>query len=178
MSQSINAIRKAARSYHLSQAIRIAASPQAVFDHVDDIHNTGWHMEKSSMPMMGSRMNVEVLSKNRTGLGATYRWTGKVLGMTLDFTETVVKWVKNKERVWRTIGDAKIIIMANYEMAFLIKPVDAGSELTVQIRYELPRDLFGRLLGLLLANWYSKWCLANMTNDAKAALEMVNSTAE
>jgi hypothetical protein len=61
--------------------------------------------------------------------------------------------------------------MGNYEMAFFIEPVQGGSGLTVEIRYELPKPLFGNLLGLLLANWYGKWCLNNMTNDAKAALE-------
>jgi hypothetical protein len=171
MAQTLNAVRKTASTYHLSQSVQIAASPAAVFDHVDDIHNTGWHMEKSSMPLMGSKMTVEVLSKNHSGLGATYRWTGKVLGMTLDFTETIVKWVKNKERVWRTIGEPKIIIMGNYEMAFFIEPVEGGSELTFEIRYELPKPFFGKLLGVLLANWYSKWCLNNMCRDAKAALE-------
>jgi hypothetical protein len=157
--------------YHLSRSIRIAAPPEAIFNHVDDIHNTGWHMEKSSMPLMGSRMSVETLSTNHTGLGATYRWTGRVLGMPLDFTETVISWVKNKERVWRTIGEPKIIIMSNYEMAFFIKKAKGGSELTIEISYELPRAFFGKLLGLLLADWYSNWCLTNMTSDAKAALE-------
>ncbi len=174
MARTMNAVRKAAHTYHLSQSVQIAASPAAVFAHVDDIHNTGWHMEKSSMPLMGSKMNVEVLSDNHSGLGATYRWTGQVLGMPLDFTETVVKWVPNKERVWRTIGEPKIIIMDNYEMAFVVRPVGVGSEFTVEISYELPKTFFGKFLGLVLGNWYSKWCLNSMCNDAKAALEREN----
>lgn len=156
---------------HYEQSIDIKANPNEVFAFMDDIHNTGWHMEKSSMPMMGSRMEVEVLSKNSNGLGATYRWTGRVLGLPLDFSETVVTWLKGKERVWRTIGEPKIIIMGHYEMSFKLRPVLEGTNLTVSIDYELPKAPFWKFVGWLLAGWYSKWCLNNMCKDAKAGLE-------
>ena len=155
----------------LKQEIEIKSSPEKVFAYADDIHNTGWHMSKSSMPMMGSKLKLEILSKNPTGEGAVYRWSGKVMGLTIDFSEIVTKWVKNKERVWKTIGQPKIIIISNYEMWFFTDPSEKNTKLTFGISYDLPKDIFGFILGFLLADWYSKWCLNNMCQGAKDALE-------
>lgn len=155
----------------LSESIEINAPADVVFRHVDDIRNTGMHMTESSMPMMGGALALEVLSPNPLGLGATYRMHGKVMGMTIDFTETVTEWVPNRKRVWKTIGEPKLIIMGGYEMSFLVEPVGGGSRLTFGISYDLPESFFGRILGWLLGNWYGRWCLRNMCRDAKSALE-------
>jgi hypothetical protein len=39
------------------------------------------------------------------------------LGLTLYFSESVTKYVPNREKVWRTIGDPRLLIMASYECA-------------------------------------------------------------
>lgn len=40
----------------VSETVEIRAPVEAVFAHVDDIRNLGWHMTgRSSMAMMGSR---------------------------------------------------------------------------------------------------------------------------
>ncbi len=155
----------------LKQEIVINAPPERVFNYVDDIYHTGWHMSKSSMPMMGSSLKLEILSKNSTGQGAVYRWSGKIMGLTMDFSEIVTKWVKNKERVWKTIDQPKIIIMSNYEMWFFTDPIGKNTKLTFGLSYDLPKNVFGFILGFLLADWYSKWCLNNMCQGAKDALE-------
>lgn len=171
MAETTIAALNTGKTIHLSQSIMIHATPEKVFAYMDDIHNTGWHMEKTSMPLMGGKMSVEILSKQRSGLGSTFRWTGRVLGLTIDFTETVVRWVANEERVWRTVGDPRILIIGNYEMRFFTKQVLQGTQLTVEIDYELPKPLFWNFMGRLLASSYSRWCLTNMCNDARAALE-------
>lgn len=155
----------------LKQEIEINSNIEKVFSYVDDIHNTGWHMGKSSMPMMGSSLKLEILSKNATGQGAVYRWSGKVMGFTMDFSEIVTKWIKNKERVWKTINHPKLIIMSSYEMWFFVDPARKNTKLTFGINYNLPKNIFGLILGILLADWYSKWCLNNMCQGAKDALE-------
>jgi hypothetical protein len=53
---------------------------------LDDLGVTGMHMTKSSVPMMGGKMNLEFLSSHKTELNTKYRWTGNVLWMQLDFT--------------------------------------------------------------------------------------------
>jgi hypothetical protein len=156
---------------HQTRSILIHASPEKVFAFVDDIHNTGMHMEKSSMPMMGSKMSVEIVSKQNTGLGATYHWVGNVMGLPIDFSETVTDYIPNRLRVWRTIREPKIIIMGSYEMRLSTDPQPEGTLLTIEIDYEYPRPIFWNLVGRLLAGWYGNWCLNNMTNDAKTTLE-------
>ena len=155
----------------LSQSIEIRAPVDVVFRHVDDIRNTGMHMTDSSMPMMGGGLALEALPPIASGVGATYRMHGKVMGMTIDFTETVTEWVRNRKRVWKTVGEPKLVIMGGYEMSFVIEPAPSGSTLTFGITYDLPASLFGRILGWLVGSWYARWCLRNMCRDAKEALE-------
>ena len=128
----------------VSETVDIQAPAQEVFAHIDDIRNVGGHMtEESSMAMMGSKLKVEVLSSNPTGLGATYRYSGKMMGLTLDFSESVTKYVRNREKVWQTIGEPRLLIMSSYEMRLSVEPLrPSSSRLTVSISYELPRSWF------------------------------------
>lgn len=157
----------------VGETVKIQAPAEEVFAHIDDIRNVGWHMtEQSSMAMMGSKLKVGVLSREPTGLGATYRYSGKILGLTLDFSESVTKYVPNREKVWHTIGEPRLLIMSSYEMRLAVEPLQPpSSRLTVSIAYELPRSGFWRFMGTLLAGWYSRWCLRRMCQDTKRALE-------
>ena len=157
---------------HTQKVIEIRASPERVFAHMDNIANVGWHMEgKRSMPMMGGKLHLQKLSENATGAGATYRWHGKVLGMTIDFKETVTKWIGNKEKIWSTIEDPKIIIMSKYEMRLHLAPTENGTRVMFEIDYELPGSLLGKILGKLLARKYADWCLRRACEDTKRILE-------
>jgi len=65
-----------------TETVDILAPAESVFGYVDDIRNVGWHMtERSSMAMMGSCMKLEILSDQPTGLGATYRYSGTMMGL-------------------------------------------------------------------------------------------------
>jgi hypothetical protein len=98
----------------VSETVEIRAAVEAVFAHVDDIRNLGWHMTgRSSMAMMGSRLKLEILSDQRTGLGATYRYSGTVMGLSIDFSESVTKYLPPREKVWRTIGKSQLLIIAS-----------------------------------------------------------------
>jgi hypothetical protein len=157
----------------VTEAVEIAAPAERVFGHVDDMRNAGWHMtERSSMAMLGSRLKLEILSERATGLGATYRYSGKVMGLSLDFSEMVTKYVPNREKVWRTIGRPRLLVIRSYEMRIAVEALaGAASRLTISIAYELPRSPFWRLMGRLLARPYSRWCLRQMAGDAKRSLE-------
>ena len=156
-----------------SATVAIAKPAETVFAFIDDIRNVGSHMsEQSSMAMMGSKLKLEVLSARPTGLGATYRYSGKVMGLTLDFTESVTKYVPNREKVWHTTGSPRLLIMSSYEMRLAVESLSPStSRLTISIAYELPSGWFWWSVGNLLAGWYSRWCLRRMCQDAKRALE-------
>ena len=145
-------------------------TPEQVFKCIDDLGVTGMHMTKSSMMMMGSKLNLKFLTEKHTGLASKYKWTGKMMGMAMDFTVEVTKWIPPKEKIWETIGDTKLIIYSWYRMHLLILPASNGCTAELSISYEKPKGFFNKILSFLFADWYCKWCLKQMLNDAKRSL--------
>jgi hypothetical protein len=65
-----------------------------------------------------------------------------------------------------------LVIIASYEMRVAVAPLPpASSRLTIAIVYELPRSGFWRIVGLVLARPYGRWCLRRMCRDTKRVLE-------
>lgn len=153
-----------------SKRIIIHSSPQQIFSQLDDFSKTGMHMSESSMMMMGSKLNLEQLSTN-PGLGASYRWSGKLMGMTMDFSETVTKWQPPKLKEWETVGEPKIIIMSWYRMRFEITAAENGTIVKISISYLPPKVWLYKILSFFFAKLYCNWCLNNMLNDTKRELE-------
>ncbi|HRO86210.1 MAG TPA: hypothetical protein PK110_15405 [Niabella sp.] len=146
-------------------------TPGQVFKCIDDLGVTGMHMTQSSMMMMGSKLNLEFLTENHTGLGSKYRWAGKMIGMPMDFTVEVTKWISGQEKIWETIGDTKLIIYSWYRMHLIVTPMLNGSKAELSISYEKPKGFFNKILSFLFADWYCKWCLKHMLGDAKIFLQ-------
>jgi hypothetical protein len=161
-----------------TQTVDIAAPAAMVFAHVDDMKNIGGHMtDRSSMAMMGSKLTLEIVSPRVTGVGATYRYHGTMMGM-LDFSESVTSYVPGREQAWRTIGEPRLLILGGYEMRVLVEPQSpSSSRLTMSITYDLPRAPGWRLVAMVVAGWYSRWCLHRMCKDTKQALERMGSSA-
>lgn len=155
----------------IGRTIQIFTSPEKVFETVDDLGVTAVHMTQSSAMMMGSKLHLEYLTEHHTGLGSKYRWTGTMMGMKMDFTVEVTKWIKGIEKIWETIGESGMIIYSWYRMHLLVKPNPNGAEAELSIAYEKPKGWFARIISFLLADWYCNWCLKNMLNDAKSASE-------
>ena len=62
----------------LSRSVTIEAPAERVFAYVDDIRNLARHMSESgSMPMMGSKLKLEIMTPQPTGVGAVYRYSGR-----------------------------------------------------------------------------------------------------
>lgn len=148
------------------------ATPEQVFKSIDDLGVTGMHMTRSSMMMMGSKLNLEFLTENHTGLASRYRWTGKMMGLKMDFTVEVTKWISGKEKIWETIGAAKLIIYSWYRMQLIILPTLNGCKAELSISYEKPKGFFNNILSILFADWYCRWCLKHMLGDAKKSIEL------
>lgn len=151
----------------------INAPADQVFAYVDDMRNLSRHMSESpTMPMMGSKLNLEIVTPEPTGVGATYRYTGKMFGLVLDFSEAVTTYIAGREKIWHTIGNPQLLILRDYQMRVLVEPVTpATSKLTISIDYELPKAGGWRIAGWLLGDAYSRWCLSGMVDGSKRALE-------
>ena len=162
----------------LSAAVVIEAPAASVFAYVDNIENLGAHMaERSTIPMFGSRLTLRVLSSARTGVGATYQYTGRVLGLPIDVVEPVTAYQPGRQKAWETQGRPRLPIMGAYRMRADVEPQGLHrSTLTMSIAYTLPRVRRWRLLGRLLAPSYARWCLRAMVRDAKRAFERDGAT--
>jgi hypothetical protein len=148
---------------HYERTMRITGNPDSVFAFMDDIRNTGKHMTESSGAMAGSKLQIEWLSENKTGPGTKYRWTGKVVGMKMDFTVKVSEWAGGK-KVWGTVGEAKMIVIDWFEMYLITTPAPAGdTDAKLGIYYTKHKGLWGFLLG----KWYAKWCVKTMLKDTR-----------
>ena len=143
---------------------------EKVFDCLDSLGITGAHMTQSSAMMMGSKLKLAFLTENHTGLGCIYRWSGKMMGLKMDFVVEVTKWVQNKEKTWETIGEPKLIIYAGYRMNLLVMQVKNGTQADLSISYESPKRFFNKILCFLFADSYCRWCLNKMLGDAGKAL--------
>jgi uncharacterized membrane protein len=121
----------------LSRSVTIEAPAERVFAYVEDIRNLARHMSESrSIPMMGSKLKLEIVTPEPTGVGAVYRYSGRMMGLTIDFSETVTKHVPGRENVWRSIGKPELLIIAGYEMRVLMEPVSAtSSRLTISMSF-------------------------------------------
>jgi len=151
-----------------------SSAPELVFQKIDDLGVTGMHMTESSMMMMGSKLNLQYLSENEKGLGTKYRWTGKIMGMEMDFTVEVTRWIPGKEKTWETVGLAKLIIFSWYRMHLDVSETEEGALATLSISYERPKGILYQFLSFLLADFYCIWCLNNMLNDTEKALKKTN----
>lgn len=157
-----------------SRSATIDAPAERVFAYVDDIQNLARHMsERGSMPMMGSKLALDIVTPEPTGIGATYRYSGRVMGLTIDFSETVTRYAPGREKVWQTIGHPRLLIIDEYEMRVLVEPLgDNRSTLTISIDYALPRRFPWRVLGYWLAASYARWCLDSMIEGTKRDLQL------
>lgn len=147
------------------------APADKVFSYLDDLGVTGMHMTKSSAMMMGSKLNLEFLTNYKTGLGSKYQWKGTMMGMKMDFTVEVTKWVEGVEKVWETVGEAKMIIYSWYRMHLLVYPKGNTAQAELSITYKKPNGWFARIISYLFADWYCNWCLKNMLHDSKRKIE-------
>jgi predicted ATPase len=144
---------------------------EKVFSYLDNLAVTGMHMTQSSAMMMGSKLHLEYLTPIHTGLGTKYRWTGTMMGMKMDFTVEVTKWVEGVEKVWETIGESKMIIYSWYRMHLLVYPKGNATHAELSITYDKPKGWFAQIISFLFADWYCNWCLKNMLADAKTKIE-------
>ena len=149
----------------VKRVVNIKSKPEEVFAFIDDIENMGMHMTKANAPMMGSKLTIEWLTQHKTGLGSKYRWRGKAMGMKMDFTVEVTKWIEGKEKTWETVGEAKMIVLSWYRMYLILTPLQKETtQAELGIYYTKPK---GSFLGFLFARRYAVWCVKNMLKDSQ-----------
>ena len=79
-------------------------------------------------------------------LGAKYRWYGRIMGMTIDFSETVTQCQPHQLKELEIVGEAKIIIMPWYRMWFDISLAENGTNAKISISYLPPKEWYYKIL--------------------------------
>lgn len=150
----------------ITRTVTLAASPEAVFAHLDDQTRLGEHMEKPSGMMGGGRMTYEFDAGRGQSVGSHIKMGGSAFGLSLFVDEVVTERTPPFSKAWRTDGEVRLIIMRGYTMGFDITAVNGGARLSVWIVYDLPHGSFG-WLAWPLAALYARWCVSRMASDAK-----------
>jgi len=82
---------------------------------------------------------VEVHGVVGTGVGQQYEWTYKMAGLLLHGQSVVVEMVPNDRAVHQSIGTIGSV------WTFVVKPLDGGTELAVEVEYNVPIPVLGKL---------------------------------
>ena len=151
--------------FHAESSAIIFAPIAEVFTYLDDPKLLSSHMGKSSMMMLGSRMNTSVDAGAGQQVGSKIRIRGSVMGMSLALEEEIIERQAPYTKIWQTIGKPQLLLIANYRMGFEIVSTENVLQVHVFIDYCLPESAIGKLIGQMLAGVYARWCVQKMIND-------------
>jgi hypothetical protein len=153
---------------HHECAEQIAASPERVFDFLDDPAHLTEHMSRSSWAMGGGRMQLFLDEGGGRRAGSKSTLRGSAFGLDLFLEEVVIERASPIRKVWETSGTTRLWVISHYRLGFEISALPDGSLVRVFIDYAFPTAGIGRLLGPLFASVYAKWCVRRMLDEARA----------
>jgi len=153
---------------HADASVRLRASAEEIFAHLDDHRRLSAHMTRRSWRMAGSRMAVHADAANARAVGSMIRVSGRVLGIRLELEEIVVERDPPVRKVWETTTPPRLLVIGPYRMGFAISPERDGALLSVFLDYALPDSGLERWLGRVMGAWYARWCTRRMAKDAAA----------
>lgn len=147
----------------------IAATAEALFDHLDDPMHLAEHMTRPSPMMAGAAMRLDTDAGRGRALGSVIRMQGRVLGIPLQVEEAVTEREPPWRKTWETLGEPRLLVIGAYRMGFTLAPRGAATRLSVWIDWALPERAPARWLGRLFGPAYARWCVNRMLADAVAA---------
>ncbi len=150
---------------HYHNSIVLPALPEHVFDYVDDHVLFSSHMSRSSWMMMGSKMNVSTDNKLGKEVGSHIFLDGSIFGIPMFIDEVVTEHKKPSIKSWKTVKVRNLLVVGDYVMKVEIFPQAQNSLFRVSIDYDRPKK--NKWLGILLGDWYARWCVRQMLDGAK-----------
>ncbi|MFZ5683404.1 MAG: SRPBCC family protein [Pseudomonadota bacterium] len=116
----------------------VAASPEVLFDWLDDPARLGAHMTGSSVMMGGGAMSYEFDNDEGRALGSRIKMDGQAFGIDLSLEEVITQREPPSRKSWRTVGQPRLVVLGGYDMGFDIRPVGGGFRLRVWIDMDCP----------------------------------------
>ncbi|MEK7665680.1 MAG: SRPBCC family protein [Patescibacteria group bacterium] len=106
-------------------------------------------------------INGKTTSPNRTGVGASYEWYGKLGPFKLKSIEKIVEWQERKHVAY----NGKLFGI-KFDSSMNVRGIKKQTQLTVSIEYKVPFYLGGVITDSLLIRWiiqdYIKKSLGNL----------------
>jgi hypothetical protein len=164
---------------HEETSVEVEATPEALFERLDDHSRLSSHMQQSSWMMGGGSMRIESDDGRGRRVGSRIQLSGRAFGIPLSVEETVMERVPPLRKVWETDESPRLLVIGPYRMGFEIARLAQRSRLCVFIDYALPDGFWTRWLGRLLGGCYARWCVRRMVDDAVrhfAAVPRVDTT--
>ena len=144
---------------HISRSVSISRPPDAVFTILTDVDR---------LPEWAATVvETRELSHPTLEVGCTFRQTFRVLGHELDSEWRVTEF----DRPRRVRYEAGSTQGGRLEMVQTVRPLDHGSEVTLEIDYELPGGILGRIADKVIAERQNE-------HDAERSLEALKRIAE
>ena len=122
-------------------------------------------------------MIVEVDAAKGQAEGSHIRLSGRVLGVQLFVDEVVTKRDPPVQKIWRTVGQPRLLVIGTYTIGIEVAPENGGSRLRVFIDYEPPDGWATKWLGRIFGGMYAKWCVDQMLTGAAMNFAPVHSAA-
>ena len=155
--------------HHFERSALVNTSPEEAFAFIDDHARFSSHMNESSWMMGGGRMSVELDAAKGQAVGSRISLCGRVFGVGLSVDEVVTHREPPTNKVWKTVGAPRLLVIGAYTMGVEITQVDGGSRVRVFIDYELPKAWITYWLGMLFSRFYAGWCVDQMLDGVRKA---------
>lgn len=144
----------------ITKSIEIAASPEKVFDFIND-------MEKMNELRKGSSEG-EYTSKGPIGVGATLHYVGRAGGSQAEWDMEITEFERNKKVSMHTIGAGKFKIQGSHTLETTAK----GTKLTNTMDYEVPYSILGKIVDKIKVHKDIEKQIEKQLRDMKKAIEV------
>ena len=119
----------------LTKSIEIEASPEKVFDFINDTERMNKAHEGFTQ--------ATYTSKGPVGLGTTMHMVGKHGGSNLEWDMKITEFEKNKKVTMYTETPSRM------KLALILEPTAKGTNLTQALDYEVPYSFVGKIVDKL-----------------------------
>ena len=143
----------------LTKSVEIEASPEKVFDFINDTKK----MNEASKGFA----EMEYTSKGPVGVGTTYHLIAKIGGQERESDMEITEFVKNKKMSSHTIGASK----AKMTGSWTFEPTAKGTKWTMSMDYEVPYSVLGKVIDKLKVSKDMDKVMGKMLENIKKALE-------
>lgn len=134
-------------SHHEQYEGNVGASPDSLFEMLDDQTRLSAHMTKRSWKMGWGKMEILLDEQRGKAVGSHIVLRGRVFGIPIYLDEVVTLREPPVRKKWETVDQPRLLVIGPYRMGFTIMSAGPDVSLCVEIEYELPQAGFSRLLG-------------------------------